>query len=117
MLSRLDVPALIRQAMSLRPGHACYGPTNEYDRRNAFESFGGSNTHVLLTFDDGVKWIARVRLQRRYTCPLSARAINLQSEVATLQALSAGGVTVPKAWLAPAPLKGELMLNLQLQQK
>lgn len=67
---------------------------------------GGINVHVPITFDDGVKCIARVR-QKTRTSSLAemARAIT-ENEVKTMEVLRGVSDRVPEAFL---PRTEELM--------
>ena len=53
---------------------------------------GASNLHLPVTFDDGVQWTARVRIEHQYSPPLWAMRRNLESEIANLSALNIKGL-------------------------
>jgi hypothetical protein len=60
------------------------------------------NFHLPLVFDDGVKWIVRIR-KNKMTCPKREYAeMDVISEVASLKAMRKAGICVPDAWCRPA---------------
>lgn len=59
---------------------------------------GGMNYHVELSFDDGVKWLARVRRFNATSPPATLRDYIVQSEVATLKFLEKTHVPAPKVF-------------------
>lgn len=59
---------------------------------------GGMNYHVELTFDDGVKWIARIRRFNATSPPAALRDHIVQSEVATLKFLEKTRVPAPRVF-------------------
>ena len=61
----------------------------------------GGNVHIVLTFDDGVKWLARIKLSLDVSPPLHVQKQEKLSEAATFQVLHQSGVLVPKVWLRP----------------
>ncbi|WWC60076.1 uncharacterized protein I303_102639 [Kwoniella dejecticola CBS 10117] len=76
-------------------------------REFVFESgiAGSCNFHVKIVFEDGSRWVMRIR--RRYAHRYSDQPLqlNLESEVATLRALHAAGIAVPNAWTRPMASK------------
>ena len=91
----IDEQRLCEAAEALRPGHKCLRRDDGLKVRYA----GGSNVHVPMNFEDGVRWLARIRSKRDYCPPPPAMAMNVSSEAATLQALRSAGVRVSMAWL------------------
>ena len=59
---------------------------------------GGMNYHIDIRFDDGVKWIARIRRFNATSPPPELRDYIIQSEVATLKFLERTGVPAPKVF-------------------
>ncbi|KAF6784150.1 hypothetical protein CSOJ01_15798 [Colletotrichum sojae] len=59
---------------------------------------GGMNYHIEITFDDGIKWIARIRRFNATSPPAKLRDYIIQSEFATLQYLERTGVPAPKVY-------------------
>jgi len=59
---------------------------------------GGMNYHVEVCFDDGIKWIARIRRVNATSPPAVLRDYLIQSEVATLKFLEQTGVPAPKVF-------------------
>jgi len=90
----------------LRPGKqfTIIQPEAEDDIRKCLEK-GHFNLHFPIVFEDGVKWLLRVR--RDYNrpehpvCPPEHYWFGVEREVATLQAMAAAGLkTVPNAYLS-----------------
>ncbi|CAK9783804.1 unnamed protein product [Cutaneotrichosporon oleaginosum] len=101
----VDAP-IVADALALRPEATSASlelPTiPEYmkEYRGHIKWMGYRNIALTLTFNDGVRWLARVRLNDIYT-PAVRRSIML-SEYATLTALQeALGKLVPRVWLPP----------------
>ncbi|WVQ81588.1 hypothetical protein IAT38_003712 [Cryptococcus sp. DSM 104549] len=63
--------------------------------------FDGMNLHMPLQFDDGVKWMVRIRMLAAWTVPRDLLQIVSTSEVATIQLLHSEGARVPQAWHVP----------------
>ncbi|RMZ84189.1 hypothetical protein DV738_g604, partial [Chaetothyriales sp. CBS 135597] len=59
---------------------------------------GGMNYHIELSFDDGVKWIARIRRFNATSPPAALRDYIIRSEVATLKFLELTDVPSPKVF-------------------
>ncbi|RXK37473.1 hypothetical protein M231_05296 [Tremella mesenterica] len=105
---RLTRSQLVKEAEALRPGHACKGPDvySSWNRSRIF--LGGSNVHILLNFDDGVRWVARVRRERHYSPVREVTWLNMLSELATVQTLAAAGVPVPNDFVDGQPKDEEI---------
>ncbi|WVF70965.1 hypothetical protein IAT40_005761 [Kwoniella sp. CBS 6097] len=86
----------------LRPGHVA---TLEIPESAAemvdgkWRMLGGFNVNFILTFEDGVKWILRIRQDQNHRLPRIIREANIRSEVTTLNTLKANGLPVAGAWL------------------
>ncbi|WVQ65199.1 uncharacterized protein L199_003372 [Kwoniella botswanensis] len=97
---------LINDAQRLRPEHTCHLILPENSEQLFQQCRGaGFNVHFTLKWDDDIKWLIRVRQGRGHRIPLEVREADINSEVATLQRLRAGGISVPEAWL-PGYLDG-----------
>jgi aminoglycoside phosphotransferase (APT) family kinase protein len=59
---------------------------------------GGMNIHLLIRFDDGVQWLARIRRSNATSPPLALQKHILQSEIATLRFLGTTRLPTPKVW-------------------
>ncbi|BEI79480.1 hypothetical protein CcaverHIS002_0100090 [Cutaneotrichosporon cavernicola] len=101
----VDAP-IVADALALRPEATSatlelpniVEPMKEY--RGHIKWMGYRNLALTVTFNDGVRWLARVRLNDIYT-PAVRRSIML-SEYATLMALhEILGKLAPRVWLAP----------------
>ncbi|WWC60613.1 uncharacterized protein I303_103187 [Kwoniella dejecticola CBS 10117] len=60
---------------------------------------GGVNYHFPLVFDDGIKWLVRVRQNPAGLSPIDFEQAVTRSEVATLRYLHSHDLAVPKAWM------------------
>lgn len=61
-------------------------------------------------FNDGQKWLARIRTRRIIAPDLNTLKMNINSEVATVTALYRAGVAVPQAWESNRGSEGVLTL-------
>lgn len=59
---------------------------------------GGQNCHVDIEFEDGVTWIARIRLDDPLLPPQSVKSHIFLSEIATLQFLAKTSIPTPKVY-------------------
>lgn len=61
---------------------------------------GGQNCHAIITFNDGVEWIVRFRLEQVISPPPEMRDYILRSEAATLLFLQThcSGIPSPKIY-------------------
>ncbi|WVQ81435.1 hypothetical protein IAT38_003559 [Cryptococcus sp. DSM 104549] len=102
-LAWLDSRLIVEQAQALRPGHTCILtiPSLDYIFKDDKWRTSNMNLHLPLVFDDGVKWMVRVRQWRASNPPAALQMQITESEVATLQFLKANGVKVPMAWIPP----------------
>ncbi len=86
----------VTPAQALRPGHSCtvHLPDTIRDL-----PMGGINVHMPITFDDGIRWLARVR-QRRLASPLrEVEKVITENEVETMMVLREVSDLVPEAYL------------------
>lgn len=56
---------------------------------------GGTNVHTPITFDDGVKWLARIRQNVTWLPAEEVKAEAMTAEIETLRALNEVGALVP----------------------
>ncbi|KAE8343551.1 hypothetical protein BDV24DRAFT_149485 [Aspergillus arachidicola] len=93
----LDLSALLSRASYLRNGIPCSLPQPLlYDRSTRSSVMGGMNYQIEILFDDGVRWLARIRRFNATSPPPDLRDYIMRSEVATLQFLSKTKVSAPK---------------------
>jgi hypothetical protein len=57
---------------------------------------GGMNIHLLITFSDGVKWLARIRRTNTTSPPPELKTYILKSEIATLTFLEIVNIPTPR---------------------
>ncbi|KAI2463258.1 hypothetical protein F4781DRAFT_417242 [Annulohypoxylon bovei var. microspora] len=98
LIKKINTSALATKASHLRKGVPCSIPTLQYDRAIRNSVMGGMNYHIEICFDDGVKWIARIRRFNATSPPAALRDYIIQSEVATLKFLEQTGVPTPKVF-------------------
>nr|XP_018265005.1 uncharacterized protein I303_03187 [Kwoniella dejecticola CBS 10117]OBR87163.1 hypothetical protein I303_03187 [Kwoniella dejecticola CBS 10117] len=93
---------IIQDIQSLRPSHV---PTlhipDTFDTLKASKWYSCFNVHFLISFEDNVKWLLRVRINDGREMPHDLVYPSIRSEVATLNVLKSHGVPVPTAWLPP----------------
>jgi len=105
LINLIDIPKLVDEAASLRPGHQATAPSTLIPGQTLFGQ--GSNFHFVLTFDDGIKWVVRIRKRTWEGPSLEALKLNTESEVVTLQTMAKAGIAVPNAWARPDHSRGE----------
>lgn len=99
LLRSLNLSALLSRASYLRNGIACSSPQSlMYDRSVRSSVMGGMNYHIEILFDDGVRWLARIRRFNATSPPADLRDYIMRCEVATLQFLSKTRVPAPKVF-------------------
>ncbi|KAI0106207.1 phosphotransferase enzyme family-domain-containing protein [Nemania sp. FL0031] len=98
LIERINTAALESQASRLRGGIPCSIPPLRYDRATRYSVMGGMNYHIEVQFNDGVKWLARVRRFNATSPPPVLRDYILQCEVATLRFLESTAVPSPKVF-------------------
>ena len=98
-ISKIDFVALQDTACGLRNGVKCLLPAlanGKADYEALTSQMGGQNLHVDLVFEDGVTWIARLRLEGPFVPPKLTRDAIVKSEVATLNFLAKTTVPVSR---------------------
>ncbi|WOO82568.1 uncharacterized protein LOC62_04G006051 [Vanrija pseudolonga] len=91
--------------MALRPGIRSRvelppAPVIDSDYNQHGIKHGSMNVHIPIIFEDGVRWMARIKMEDYW--PKSLRRAVAEKEVATLQALhSVAPEFVPDAWMPP----------------
>ncbi|KAI0199161.1 hypothetical protein F4808DRAFT_222400 [Astrocystis sublimbata] len=97
LIKKINTAALETRASHLRGGISCSVPPLQSQNANS-SVMGGMNYHVEISFDDGVKWITRIRRFNKTSPPPALRDYILQSEVATLKFLESVDVPAPKVF-------------------
>lgn len=101
-MSKIDVEALKRAASQARDGMPCRIPALEPRTTQSVslvaQQCGGQNCHLDVVFQDGVTWIARVRLVDPLSPPQATQDYIFQSEVATLKFLEQTAVPSPRVY-------------------
>nr|XP_031863149.1 uncharacterized protein CI109_001628 [Kwoniella shandongensis]KAA5530221.1 hypothetical protein CI109_001628 [Kwoniella shandongensis] len=102
IIQNLNSEAIKAEVEALRPNHKCavvHTPTTVDQLQ---QLTGGYNSHVIIEFDDGQKWVMRIRRREwKKGHPEEALRMNVLSEVATMRALSRAGIPAPNAWAPP----------------
>ncbi|KAI0471372.1 kinase-like domain-containing protein [Xylaria cf. heliscus] len=98
LIKKINTTALEARASQLRQGTPCSIPALYYDREKRSSVMGGMNYHVEICFEDGVKWIARVRRFNATSPPPMLQDHIARSEVATLKFLAHTAVPAPKVF-------------------
>ncbi|KAI1453625.1 hypothetical protein F4805DRAFT_442879 [Annulohypoxylon moriforme] len=102
LLGKINVAALKSLASAARQGIPCRVPVFDENTDQASRidivsgQCGGQNCHLDINFDDGVTWIARIRLQDPLLPPADIQNYIFLSEVATLQFLAQTDVPAPR---------------------
>lgn len=106
-LSGINTNALVSLASGLRDNIKCvlpaarpgHGDTNlSIDPKLVSNQMGGQNCQLDIAFEDGVVWIARLRLDEPTALPLAAQEKIFASEVNTLRFLAQTRVPAPKVF-------------------
>ncbi|ORY57005.1 uncharacterized protein BCR38DRAFT_490448 [Pseudomassariella vexata] len=103
LLDKVNVEGLKHTASNIRKGVPCRIPALEHDGSASGEDvvsrqMGGQNCHVDIKFDDGVTWIARIRLEDPVLPPPGVQSYVFLSEIATLEFLAKTSVPAPKVY-------------------
>ncbi|KAH9904130.1 hypothetical protein F4778DRAFT_734090 [Xylariomycetidae sp. FL2044] len=98
LIKKINTQALASRASYLRQGMPCSIPPLQYDWSTRNSVMGGMNYHIEVCFDDGVKWIARIRRFNATSPPAALRDFIVRSEVATLKFLEQTNVPAPKVF-------------------
>lgn len=100
LIAKINLAALANIASKLRNYVPCSVPALGADaaRELLTSQAGGQNLHVDIVFEDGVTWIARLRLDDPLLSPPVTRDLIVQSEVATLTFLARTKVPAPAVY-------------------
>ncbi|OAR01785.1 hypothetical protein LLEC1_07222 [Akanthomyces lecanii] len=104
LLRKINVAALKAAASAARHHVPCRIPALEDSTdasaqvERAAEKCGGQNCNLDVVFDDGVAWMARIRLCHTLLPPDAVQRYFCLSEVATLQFLARTKVPAPKVY-------------------
>jgi hypothetical protein len=120
-LSKIDVNALVTIASEVRAGIRCTLPAVSgngiiepaIDARMVSDQMGGQNCHLDVQFEDGIVWIARLRLGEPTVPPRETQEKILASEVATLRFLARTNLPAPRVFyhsLEPSKIGYPFML-------
>ncbi|KAK1595586.1 uncharacterized protein LY79DRAFT_546829 [Colletotrichum navitas] len=91
---RIDSSKLCSRASELRDGIQC---TVNLSRKHLSSMMGHQNCHAEVIFEDGIIWLARLRLTRTTSPPEEVRDFILRSEAGTLTYLrDRTSIPVPK---------------------
>ena len=103
-LHQINTNALVSLATRLRNGISCTIPAlvpndeGHLDLKIASSQTGGQNCNVDVHFEDGVVWLARIRLDDPRLPPKLTQAYIFLSEVFTLKHLESINVPAPKVF-------------------
>ncbi|WWC68851.1 uncharacterized protein I206_102787 [Kwoniella pini CBS 10737] len=101
ILKLIDYDAVVEEVEGLRPGHKCIEIIKPRMHRSFIRMVGSFNFHIAIYFDDGVKWVMRIRRTSARHQPELAISHCHSSELATLKALEDAGVKIPKSYERP----------------
>ncbi|WVQ65203.1 uncharacterized protein L199_003376 [Kwoniella botswanensis] len=91
---------ILGDVKQLRPSSNCtLHLPEDYEALQKSKWYAAYNIHFLMEFDDGIKWLIRVRQNQGHRLPSQITEPGIQSEVATLQVLRDYGIPVPEAYL------------------
>lgn len=93
---KINIDALIARASDLRQGMPCSVPPFQYERAKRSSVMGGMNYHIEIEFEDGIKWLARIRRFNATSPPAALRDYIFKSEIATLMFLEKTAVPSPR---------------------
>lgn len=96
LIQKINIDALTSRARELRQGKSCFAPNFNYDSTKRSLVMGGMNYHIEIVFEDGVRWLARIRRFNVTSPPPELRDYIMKSEVATLKHLETTAVPAPK---------------------
>lgn len=96
LIRKIDTKALEERATYLRLGMPCSIPPLRYHKSMLSSVMGGMNYHIVVRFEDGVVWLARIRRLNATTPPPAVRDRSIESEVATLLFLERTKIPAPK---------------------
>lgn len=98
LIDKINTRALAARASDLRQGIPCSIPPLHYDRATRSSVMGGMNYHIEICFEDGIKWIARIRRVNATSPPAELRDYIVRSEVATLKFLEQTTIPTPRVF-------------------
>lgn len=104
LLAKIDVTALVSAASKARDGLQCTVPAltcnsdGKLDLELVRSQIGGQNCHVDIKFEDGIVWLARIRMNDPLLPPQSTQMHIFASEVATLKFLEKTAIPAPKVY-------------------
>ena len=94
--AKLNLELLKARATKIRQGMPCHIDPPRFEESTRWSVMGGMNHHVEIRFEDGVKWLARIRRFNATSPPSELRDHILRSEVATMKFLEQTSVPAPK---------------------
>ncbi|KAI9838845.1 MAG: hypothetical protein M1819_004052 [Sarea resinae] len=103
-LYQVNTTALVSLACRLRNGISCSIPALVPDRQGnlnvetILSQTGGQNCNIDIRFQDGIVWMARIRLDDPLLPPKPTQEYISLSETLTLKYLESTGVPVPKVF-------------------
>ncbi|EPS35896.1 hypothetical protein H072_10628 [Dactylellina haptotyla CBS 200.50] len=103
-LTRVDFKSIESKASSLRGGIPCripvFAPNGDFSKRKelALAQTGGQNCNVDVVFEDGVTWLARIKLDDPLIPPKETQNYILTSEYHTLKCLESWNMPTPKVF-------------------
>ena len=101
-LAPLDHKIFESQASALRSGHSCeIEIPKTVDEMIEAGLFNQCNGHFPVLFDDGVKWLLRIRQITKQSATGDMQRIVTASEAETMRVLNKAGLLVPNAWTIP----------------
>lgn len=83
LMRTIDVEALQNRATALRVGVECSIMVPKVESQNLMRWMGRHNFHLPILFENGVRWIARIKRQNVATPPASICEYLLRNEAAT----------------------------------
>ncbi|KAK6540829.1 hypothetical protein TWF694_008217 [Orbilia ellipsospora] len=103
-LARINFKSIESKASCLRDGIPCRIPAfaleGDLSKRKelALAQTGGQNCNIDVVFEDGVTWLARIRLDDPLIPPKDTRNYILTSEYHTLKCLESWNIPTPKVF-------------------
>jgi hypothetical protein len=97
-LDHIDLDFIVAQAQLLRPDHLCLKSV----RDTRTYRLGWTNSHVPITFEDGTKWMARLRGHITRLGTRESEWLCIQSAATTFQNLHDRHLPVPAVRFPPA---------------
>ncbi|KAK8000591.1 hypothetical protein PG990_013191 [Apiospora arundinis] len=118
LAGQINVPKLLERASLLRGGIQC---RTVLSPKALSAMMGGQNCHAIITFNDGVEWIVRFRLEQVISPPPGMRDYILRSEAASLLFLQThcSGIPSPKIydWACQSDPGNEIGVGYIMMQK